>query len=160
MTGGGAIILRWLRIVGNHLLGMALFALGALVGWRLIGQFPWEPGKFEGNVEGGIYTLYLLIIFTLSCIPGYLLLRVLVWRRWRLKGISDLLRPFIAGLISIGCLILFISIVNQFAPPNETGFIMLFIVSPLLAVLAAAWLVSLIPLRKSDGKDKGSIPLK
>lgn len=150
----GPVILRWLRILGRHLLGLVLYILGAWASWRVGGHFPWEHDQVK-DVEGWVYTTLLFSIFTLSCIPAYSLMELLVWRKGRQEGKFAFLRPFLAGVIATGFFISILSAwprinwaIGRYSGSFGLSEVMLFLVIPFLSVIMGALLVSFIPFGK------------
>src|SRR5208337_85784 len=152
----------WLKTVTRHVLRITLLVIGILLGWRVWAPFPWEIK----DVEGGIYTLLILGIFTLGSIPAYLLMAILDWKKGRLENRLAYLRPFIVGTITTSIIFpllvgkaswpikwvidhLSISLKERMKLSQE----LFFFVIPFLSVLVSAWLVSWFPLKKRIGRD-------
>lgn len=153
---------RWLVIIGGHLFGVALYALSAWIAWRLWQRFPWEYGQFE--VKEGLYALAGDFTLAAWSIPGYAftLIRPFNNPNNPTRKLSFLC-PILSGLLMGGGLQLWVHlgwIVNDwwaglfFYTQKYEGFAWLtitFILAPLSACLAAAW-VSTIILRNKIWK--------
>lgn len=162
-------MLRWIKSIGRHLLGMLMYAMPVWVAiFVRMGFPPWNYiTPAGGDREGDAWLLLLAILFTVWSVPGY----AFVWwanQRAHPHGQITVGRALVAGIIMLAILYpvfylssIIFSWLNQVL--NWSGLtkekmwsLMMFIFIPFMSTVAVAWLTTLLRLRKHENVQKPS----
>lgn len=147
----------WFIVIGRHLFGVVLYALSAWIAWRLWHRFPWEYGEFE--VKEGLYALAGDFTLAVWSVPGYAFTLIRPSNNSNKQGKWTFVHPILSGLLMGGGLQAWVLLgwtVNDwlaafFHTQKDTGpdtglvwLIITFMLAPLLASIAAAWLSAMV----------------
>lgn len=153
-------MLRWIRIIGRHLLGISMYAMPAWVAICIRMEFhPWSYiTPSGGDREGDVWLLLLATLFTAWSVPGY---AFVLWANQHARPPRPMPRwlPLIAGVIMLTILypVFFLSSfifswLNQALSwsgltEEKMWAFMMFIFIPFISTIATAWLTTVLRLR-------------